>query len=177
MWLFVSSLSPHNLHLLFCCVLSILALIWLVHMALFCVVIRRNSFSLLRFHFLSHIHVLFVSDSALKSLKTFMQLFFFLFLFSGYFRSVGRRVVSIVYSGCNQSYSALYYYYYYLLIIVFHWSFTGSKSPQVSRILHSILAVFDSAVVWTVCGFYDNNMILFKLIRFVCSLIKFKQHF
>ena len=27
MWLMVSSLSPHNLHLLFCCVLSIFALI------------------------------------------------------------------------------------------------------------------------------------------------------
>ena len=30
MWLIVSSLSPHSLHLLFCCILSILALIWLV---------------------------------------------------------------------------------------------------------------------------------------------------
>ena len=30
MWLIVSSLSPHSLHLLFCWVLSILALIWLV---------------------------------------------------------------------------------------------------------------------------------------------------
>ena len=28
MWLIVSSLSPHSLHLLFCCVLSILSLIW-----------------------------------------------------------------------------------------------------------------------------------------------------
>ena len=36
MWLMVSSLSPHNLYLLFCFVLSILALIWLVLMALYC---------------------------------------------------------------------------------------------------------------------------------------------
>ena len=36
MWLMVSSLSPHNLHLIFCCILSTLALIWLVLMALFC---------------------------------------------------------------------------------------------------------------------------------------------
>ena len=36
MWLIISSLSPHNLHLLFCFVLSILPLIWLVLMALFC---------------------------------------------------------------------------------------------------------------------------------------------
>ena len=34
MWLMVSSLSSHSLYLLFCCVLSILALIWLVLMAL-----------------------------------------------------------------------------------------------------------------------------------------------
>ena len=54
MWLIVSSLSPHSLHLLFCCVLSILALIWLVLMALFCAAI----ISLLKFLFLSHVQVL-----------------------------------------------------------------------------------------------------------------------
>ncbi len=46
MWLIVSSLSPHCLHLLLCCVLSILALIWLVLMALSCAAIRRGSVSL-----------------------------------------------------------------------------------------------------------------------------------
>ena len=46
MWLIVSFLSPHNLHLLFCFVLSILALIRLVLMALFCAAIRRDSVSL-----------------------------------------------------------------------------------------------------------------------------------
>ena len=39
MWLIVSSLSPHSLHLLFCCVLSILVLIWFVLMALSCAAI------------------------------------------------------------------------------------------------------------------------------------------
>ena len=43
MWLMVSFLSPHSLHLLFCCRLSILALICLVFMALFCAAIRRDS--------------------------------------------------------------------------------------------------------------------------------------
>ena len=43
MWLIVSSLSPHSLHLLFCYVFSILALIWLVLMALSCAAIRRDS--------------------------------------------------------------------------------------------------------------------------------------
>ena len=45
MRLMVSSLSPHNLHLLFYCVLSILALIWLVLTALFRDAIRRHSVS------------------------------------------------------------------------------------------------------------------------------------
>ena len=39
MWLIVSSLSLHSLHLLFCCVLSILVLIWLVLMTLSCATI------------------------------------------------------------------------------------------------------------------------------------------
>ena len=57
-WLMVSSLLPHSLHLLFCCVLSILALIWFVLMALSCAAIRRDSVSLLKFPFLSHVQVL-----------------------------------------------------------------------------------------------------------------------
>ena len=46
MWLIFSSLSPHSLHLLFCRVESILALIWLVLMVLSCAAIRRDSVSL-----------------------------------------------------------------------------------------------------------------------------------
>ena len=57
MWLIVSSPSSHNLHLLFCCVLFILASIWLVLMALFCVAIWRGSVSLLRFPFLTTVQV------------------------------------------------------------------------------------------------------------------------
>ena len=57
-WLMVSSLSPHSLHLLFYWVLSILALIWLLLMALFCAAIRRDYISLLKFPFLSQVHVL-----------------------------------------------------------------------------------------------------------------------
>ena len=49
MGLIVSSLSPHSLHLLFCCVLSFLALIWLVLMVLSCAAIWRDSVSLLKF--------------------------------------------------------------------------------------------------------------------------------
>ena len=35
-------------------------------------------------------------------------------------------------------------------LMVFHWRLSDSKSPQVSRILFSILAVFNNAVVWMV---------------------------
>ena len=55
LWLMVSSLSPHSLHFLFCCVLSILALIWLVLMTLFCAAIRGDTVSLLKFPFLSQV--------------------------------------------------------------------------------------------------------------------------
>ena len=34
--------------------------------------------------------------------------------------------------------------------MVFHWSLSDSKSPQVSRTLLSILAVFNNAVIWMV---------------------------
>ena len=54
MWLMVSILSPHSLHLLFCCVLSILGLIRLVLMAN----IGRDSVSHLKYPFLSYAQVL-----------------------------------------------------------------------------------------------------------------------
>ena len=57
MWLMVSSPSPYSLYLLFCGVLSILALIWLVLMALSCASIRRDSVSLLWFPFLSQVQI------------------------------------------------------------------------------------------------------------------------
>ena len=75
MWLMVSSLSPHNLHLLFCCVLSILALIWLVLIALFYAAIRRNSVSLLRFPYLSRVHV-FSCEMFISRLKSPLSHFF-----------------------------------------------------------------------------------------------------
>ena len=84
MRLVVSFLSPYNLHLLFCCVLSLLAIIYnifnakqrhkdqsyqLVLMALFCVTFRRDSVSLLRFTFLSHIHIFSCEMILISSLK------------------------------------------------------------------------------------------------------------
>ena len=85
MWLIVSSLSPHNLHLLFCCILSILALIWLVLMALFCTAIRRDSVSLLRFPFFSHVHIFSCEMSLVSRLKhpysCFSSHFYFLVIF------------------------------------------------------------------------------------------------
>ena len=69
LWLIVSSLSPQNLHLLFCWVLSIFALIWLVVIALFCAAIRRDSISLLRFPFLRQVHVFTREMSLVYRLK------------------------------------------------------------------------------------------------------------
>ena len=69
MWLIISSLSSHNLHLLFCCVLSILALVCLVLMTLFCAAIRKDSVSLLRFSFLSHVQVFSCEMSLISRFK------------------------------------------------------------------------------------------------------------
>ena len=56
-WLIVLSLSPHNLHQLFCCILSISAFTYLVLIVLFCVALKIYSVSLLRFLFLRHVQV------------------------------------------------------------------------------------------------------------------------
>ena len=74
-WLMVSSLFPHNLHLLFCCVFSILGLIFLILMALFCPAIRRDSISLLRFPFLNHVHIFFSEKLLTSCLKRQLSCF------------------------------------------------------------------------------------------------------
>ena len=100
-WLIVSSLSLHNLHLLFCCVLSILALIQLVLMALSCAVIRRDLAFLARFLFLSHVNLFSCEMSLVSRLKRPENCFFFPTLFYGYCRSAGPRIVCIVIGGCK----------------------------------------------------------------------------
>ena len=118
MWLIVFSLSPHHLHLLFCCVLSILALILLVLMALFCVAVRRYSAILLRFLFFTLVHVFTCEMSLVSCFKRKLELFFFPCLFFGYFRSVDPHILSIVSSGYNQSASALFYIAFKSLMLV-----------------------------------------------------------
>ena len=75
MWLIVSSLSPHILHLLFCCILSIFALKWLVLIRLFCAAISRDSVSLLKFPFLSHVQVLSCEMLFISRLKCLWSCF------------------------------------------------------------------------------------------------------
>ena len=70
MWLIVSPLSPHNLHLLFYCVLSILALIWLVLMAFL---------SFFYFHLLL-LDILILSFSSRSIHLIFIHVFVFLLL-------------------------------------------------------------------------------------------------
>ena len=90
MWLIVSSLSPHNLHLLFCCVLCIFVSTSLTLMVLFCAAIRRDSVSPLKFplFFFSHIHVFFCEISPVCRLKYLYSCFFFSFLLPSYCCSV-----------------------------------------------------------------------------------------
>ena len=69
MWLIVSSLSLHSPHFLFCWALSILALIWLVLMALSWTDIRRDSVSLLRLPFLCQVQVFSCEMAFISRLK------------------------------------------------------------------------------------------------------------
>ena len=167
MWLIVSSLSPHNIHLLFCCVLSIFALMWLVFMALFCAAIRRDSVSLLRFPFLSHVHVF----SCEMSLKTSTELFFFTLLFSGYCRSVNLCVVSIVSGDCNQSSSAFFYVVFESLYRWVRAVFKAGKSPSPSLLdtyslstsslgCNALCMVVSFLVLWSIC--LSSSLVLFN---------------
>ena len=84
MWLIVLSLSPHNLHLLFCRILSILALTYLVLMVLFCAAINKDSVSLKRFPFFRHVQVFSWEISLVYRLKypyTCFSTHFFLVIF------------------------------------------------------------------------------------------------
>ena len=71
MWLAVSFLSPHSLHLLFCWVLSIIALIWLVLTALFCAAIRRDSYSSSSYYYYYYYYLLLKSFSHQRQLMVF----------------------------------------------------------------------------------------------------------
>ena len=108
MWLMVSSLSPHCLHLLFCWVSSILTLIWLVLMVLFCAVIRRDSLSLLNFPFLSYVEVFSWEMLFISRLKRPWSCFssHFCFLVFVILLSIVCRIVS---DGRNQS-SVVFFY-------------------------------------------------------------------
>ena len=100
-------LSLHNLPLLFWCVLSIFAWPYLVLMALFWAVIRRNSFSLLIFSLSEPRPSLLVGDFACLLLETCIQLFFFPFLFCSYCCSIDPCIVCFVSGCCNKFFFTL----------------------------------------------------------------------
>ena len=82
-WLPVSSLSPHNLHCLFRCVLFIFTLTSFV-LITFCAAIRRDSVSLIQVSFSLPFPDHLLYDFDWLSLEISIQLFFLPFLFSSY---------------------------------------------------------------------------------------------
>ena len=65
------------------------------------------------------------------------------------------RFIHFCFNIYHYYYHCCWYYYYWSFshqrkLMVFHWRLSDSKSPQVSRTLLSILAVFNNAVVWMV---------------------------
>ena len=69
---------------------------------------------LLRFPFLSHAHLFSREMSLISRLKRPKSCFLLIFV-SGFCRSVGLRVVSIVSGGCDQYSAALFYVVFKLL--------------------------------------------------------------
>ena len=79
MWMMVSSQSQHNPHLLFCCLIYFrFDMVGLYNV---CAAIRRNSVSLLRFPFLSHVHVFPCEIALVSRLKRPQSYFRFHFCF------------------------------------------------------------------------------------------------
>ena len=102
-WLIVSSLSPHNLNLLFYHVFYILSFIYLVLMVLFCAAaIRRESLPFAIFPIFSHVQILTCEISLVFRLKCPYCFFSSHFFFTGYFCS-GNSCVCIVFGACDQS--------------------------------------------------------------------------
>ena len=100
-------LSPHNLYLLFCCVLFILALTDWSLWRCFELLLEENQFLSYGFPFLA------ISMFSRLKFHLFVTwsvhlVFFFPFLFSGYFHSISPRVVNIVFGGSNQSSSTFF---------------------------------------------------------------------
>ena len=144
MWLMVSSLSPHSLHLLFCYVLSIIALIWLVLIALFCAAIRKDSVSFLKFPFLSHVQVLscemlFISRSKLPWSCFSFHFCFLVFVILLSIVSSVLFLMAVISPPCESFIPALTDG----LSLECEWH----KSPQFSRTLLSILANLNNDVV------------------------------
>ena len=128
MWLVVSSLSSHNLHLLFCCILSILALIWLVLMAMFCAAIRRDSVYLLKFPFLSLVHVFSCKMMLISLLKRPCSCFsfqvFFFWLYSFCWFSCCQYCFWWLYSAYLRAFHRLVSMRHNIIIVItIHWEF------------------------------------------------------
>ena len=81
MWLIVSSLSLHNLHLLFllCLIYSYFDMVGPYGVVF--AAVRRDPVSLLRFPFLSHVHVFSGKISLVNCLNVYRVFFFFVFFF------------------------------------------------------------------------------------------------
>ena len=154
MWLMVSSLSPHSLHLLFCCILSIPTLIWLVLMALFCTAIWRDSVSLLKFIFLIHFQVLSCEMLFISRLKRSWS------CFPCFCHSVIYRVVSIFSDGCNQSSFVFFYVVFKSLYGCVNAVFDAGKSSSSlfswymstsSLGCNALCMVISFLVLWSIC--------------------------
>ena len=102
-----------------------------------CCYLKRFSFAL-KISFLSNVTVF----SCEMSFKTSIELFFFPCLFSGYFHSVGPRIVSIISCVCNQSPFTLFYVVFNSLYRCINAVFNFDESSSFSCSLVHLFKLF-----------------------------------
>ena len=153
-------------------------------MALFCVAMWRDSFSLLRFPFLSYVLVFscrccslfffqFLFIIIIIIIKVYSLLLFLLFIMRNCNSFVIYCLIHFFFYNFFHYYNNYYHLHYDSFshqhqLMVFHWSLSSSESPQVSRTFLSILAVLNNVVVWMVstrpliskssCPFNNSSM-------------------
>ena len=158
MWFTVSSLSPHNLHLLFCCLLFSLA-----YAVCLCCYQKRFNFSLKIFLSLPGPSFL-VWDFTCLLLGRSIPFFLFPFFFSGYLCSVDACVVCIVPGGCNQSSTELFYVIFKLLYRCIDAMLNAGESPSSfittsSQVLKALWIVTNFLVILPICS---GSLVHFK---------------
>ena len=137
-------------------------------MSLFCAAIWRDSISLLRFPFLSHVQVFLCKLLLIRRLKHSLRCFSIHSLFLSYCHSVGHRVISIISGGCNQSSFVFFLESLYRCINAFFIAGKSLPHPYIDTYslstsslgCNALYMVISFPVLWSLC--LSSSLVHFK---------------